>query len=262
MTGTQEYYADYAPIDGNLFSLNIALPGWHVYGQAMDTWEPHAFRRASEGLSAVLLALKKRPVIRYEANSRMAKRLAGEVQYNIENEPSLFDFRRTDTPPVLLVLDRKNDPVTPLLTQWTYEAMVHELIGIENGKVTLDPAAGVRPELSQVVLSSDQDSFYKSNMYCNFGDLGGSIKDFVSQFQAKTKNNENIQSITDMKRFVEEYPEFRKLKGNVSKHVTLVGELSRLVDAENLLEVSEVEQSLACSQNQAADLKVSGLLFH
>jgi vacuolar protein sorting-associated protein 45 len=59
-----------------------------------------------------------------------------------------------------------------------------------------------------------------------------------------------------MKRFIEEYPEFRKLSGNVSKHVTLVGELSRKVGAENLLEVSEVEQSLACNDNHTNDLKV------
>jgi hypothetical protein len=59
-----------------------------------------------------------------------------------------------------------------------------------------------------------------------------------------------------MKRFVEDFPEFRKLSGNVSKHVTLVGELSRKVSADNLLDVSELEQSLACSDNHATDLKV------
>jgi hypothetical protein len=51
--------------------------------------------------------------------------------------PALFDFRRTDVPPLLLVLDRRNDPVTPLLSQWTYQAMVHELMGINNGRVSL-----------------------------------------------------------------------------------------------------------------------------
>jgi hypothetical protein len=35
------------------------------------------------------------------------------------------------------VLDRRNDPVTPLLSQWTYQAMVHELMGINNGRVSL-----------------------------------------------------------------------------------------------------------------------------
>lgn len=63
-----------------------------------------------------------------------------------------------------------------------------------------------------------------------------------------------MNSITDMKRFVEEYPEFRKLGGNVSKHVALVGELSRLVGRDKLLEVGEVEQGLATSAG--ADFKV------
>lgn len=61
-----------------------------------------------------------------------------------------------------------------------------------------------------------------------------------------------------MKRFVEEYPEFRKLGGNVSKHVALVGELSRLVGRDKLLEVGEVEQGLATSSG--ADLKVHSII--
>ena len=56
-----------------------------------------------------------------------------------------------------------------------------------------------------------------------------------------------------MKRFVEEYPEFRKLGGNVSKHVALVGELSRLVGRDKLLDLGEVEQGLATGAG--ADLK-------
>jgi hypothetical protein len=64
----------------------------------------------------------------------------------------------------------------------------------------------------------------------------------------------NIGSIADMKKFVEEYPEFRKLGGNVSKHVALVGELSRLVGRDKLLEVGEVEQGLATSAG--ADYRV------
>ena len=35
----------------------------------------------------------------------------------------LFDFRRGDGTLLLLVVDRLDDPVTPLLAQWTYQAM-------------------------------------------------------------------------------------------------------------------------------------------
>lgn len=134
--------------------------------------------------------------------------------------------------------------------------MVHELLGIQNGRVDLSHVPDVRPELKEIVLSQDQDTFFKKNMYMNFGDLGGNIKDYVDQYQHKTKSNMNIESIEDMKRFVEDYPEFRRLAGNVSKHVTLVSELSRRVDKDILLEVSELEQSLACNDNHTNDLKV------
>jgi len=252
----QEHFADYIVVNPDLFTLDLGFPRQRIWSSNPDMWNADALQRTTEGLIGVLLSLKKKPLIRYEKNSLLAKKLATEVRYHITQEDQLFDFRKVDTPPILLILDRRDDPITPLLTQWTYQAMVHELLGIQNGRVDLSNVPDVRPELKEVVLSQDQDPFFKKNMYLNFGDLGGNIKDYVEQYQSKTKNSSNIESIADMKRFIEEYPEFRKLSGNVSKHVTLVGELSRKVGAENLLEVSEVEQSLACSDNHANDLKV------
>ncbi|KAI0901833.1 Sec1-like protein [Annulohypoxylon nitens] len=251
----QEHFADYLVINPDLFSLNLTLPQQRIWNGSPDMWNPDSLQRTTDGLIAILLSLKKKPLIRYERNSLLAKKLATEVRYHMTQEEQLFDFRKVDTPPILLILDRREDPATPLLNQWTYQAMVHQLLGIHNGRVNLDDVPEVRPELKEIVLSQDQDPFFKKNMYLNFGDLGGNIKDYVEQYQSKTKNNANIESITDMKRFIEEYPEFRKLSGNVSKHVTLVSELSRRVGAENLLEVSEVEQSLACNDNHAADLR-------
>lgn len=258
----QEYFADFIVINPDLFSFNLAFPKQRLWSSSPDMWNTDAMQRSTEGLIAVLLSLKKRPLIRYEKNSLMAKKLATEVRYQMTQEEQLFDFRTPDTPPILLILDRRDDPITPLLTQWTYQAMVHELLGIDNGRVDLGDVLDVRPELKEIVLSQDQDPFFKKNMYLNFGDLGGNIKDYVEQYQSKTKSNTSIESIADMKRFVEDYPEFRKLSGNVSKHVTLVGELSRRVGADSLLDVSELEQSLACNDNHSNDLKVQGVHSH
>jgi len=248
----QEFYGDFCAVNPNFYSLN--LQNYQIFGDSLSSWNNETFKRTVEGLRAVLLALKKRPMIRYEKNSALGRRLASEINYQIQQESQLFDFRRYDTPPILLILDRKNDPVTPLLNQWTYQAMVHELIGINNGRVDLSRISDIKPDLKEIVLSSDQDIFFKNNMYLNFGDLGVNIKNYVNDFQNRHHNSVNIESISDMKKFVEEYPEFKKLSGNVSKHVTLVSELSRLVSRDSLLEVSELEQNLACVNN-SNDLK-------
>lgn len=251
----QEHFLDYVVINPDLFSLNMSPPMYRVWSGNADTWNSDSLQRATEGIIALLLTLKKKPLIRYQRTSLLAKKLASEVRYFMTQEDQLFDFRKVDTPPILLILDRREDPITPLLTQWTYQAMVHHLLGIHNGRVDMSSVPDIRPELKEIALSQDQDPFFKKNMYLNFGDLGGNIKDYVEQYQSKSKTTANIESITDMKRFIEDYPEFRKLSGNVSKHVTLVSELSRRVGVENLLEVSELEQSIACNDNHATDLK-------
>lgn len=100
--------------------------------------------------------------------------------------------------------------------------MVHELIGIQDNKVDLR-SIGKFPKdqqvnciffsakhiffnllqwfifvvscLQEVVLSSEQDAFFKANMYENFGDIGMNIKRMVDDFQQVAKSNQNIQTI-------------------------------------------------------------------
>ncbi|KAF8512852.1 vacuolar protein sorting-associated protein 45 [Hysterangium stoloniferum] len=253
----QEYFADYAPLLPSLFSLNhyptAARPLW---GSAPNTWDDAALERSVQGVTAVLLSLKKKPVIRYERMSPLAKRLGNEILHRMQSESALFDFRLTQVPPLLLILDRRNDPVTPLLSQWTYQAMVHELLNIQNGRVDLTLVPDIRPELREITLTPQTDPFFASQYLSTFGDLGSSLKTYVQSYQSRSINPSAINSISDMKKFVEEYPEFRKLGGNVSKHVAVVGELSRLVERDRLLEVGEVEQGLATASG--ADLKASG----
>lgn len=113
------------------------------------------------------------------------------------------------------------------------------------------------PKSQEVTLSTSNDSFFHAHHLATFGDIGEFLKTYVQDYQSRSlaQSPGNISSIADMKRFVEEYPEFRKLGGNVSKHVAIVGELSRLVGRDKLLEVGEVEQGLATGSG--ADMKVS-----
>ncbi|OXC69900.1 hypothetical protein AYX13_01667 [Cryptococcus neoformans] len=266
----QEYFADYLAHYPSHWSLTQAAladggdgpPNPPIYLPLPLHLPPPTLNSHLSTILSVLLSLKKRPVIRWERMSQAGRMLAHAVsgEMNQGKYRNLFEFRGTQGPsPLLLILDRRNDPVTPLLTQWTYQAMVHELFGITNGRVHLD--SETKPELRDLILSPASDPFYSENLFSNFGDLGASIASYVSSYQSRNaaltggKSNNRLETVADMKRFVEEYPEFKRLGGNVSKHVTIVGELSKVVERDGLLEVSEVEQSLASQESHAADLK-------
>jgi vacuolar protein sorting-associated protein 45 len=185
----------------------------------------------------------------------MAKRLAEKINDVLSKETSLFEFRKPEVSPLLLILDRRDDTVTPLLNQWTYQAMVHELLTITNNRVNLSQIQGISKDLKEVVLSAEQDEFYANNLYSNFGEIGQTIKELMEEFQKKAKSHQKVESIADMKTFVETYPQFKKMSGTVSKHVTVVGELSSLVTRHHLLEVSELEQELACQNEHSQQLQ-------
>jgi len=54
---------------------------------------------------------------------------------------------------------------------------------------------------------------------------------------------------------MDRYPAFRSQSHNVSKHVALMGELARLVDVCQLMDVSAFEQELACTDSHGEQLK-------
>lgn len=252
----QEYYADYFAVNPNLWHLNLFdTRSLHEPQNQWSSKQNRAFQRNVTGIVSNLLSLKKRPVIRYSRQSELCHYVATAVNKTIRDENALFHFGGQNTTPLLLVLDRRDDPVTPLLMQWTYQAMVHELLGLQNNRLDMSKVKDIRKELREVVLSCDSDAFFRQSMYLNFGDLGASVKHLVEAYQAKTKSNQKLESIADMQRFVENYPEFKQMSGNVSKHVAIMTELSHQVDARDLMEIATLEQELACQQDHSSALE-------
>jgi len=239
----QVFYADIFPLTPELFTLNIesCIPAG---GQAHMS---SLVGQMSDGLISCFLALKREPIIRYQKNSEMCQLLAQAVRINVvQKGRKLFGWSRR---PVLLLMDRRNDPVTPLLMQWTYQAMVHHLFGLHNNRLNLAGCPGVKDEYKEVVLSQEQDDFFARNLYSNFGDLAINVKSALDDLQLQFHSNKNIQTIDDMKSFVENYPEFKKLSGKVTKHITVLDQASKLIDQRKLMDVSAVEQEIACKND-------------
>jgi vacuolar protein sorting-associated protein 45 len=262
-----EMYADFYPLSSTSFSLNSPKL---MLTPKQSTWAArsgHGLKRHVDGLASYLLASRRvPPCIRYVHKSGLAGEVASELVRRITKADSqVFSFRvpQEGRGTVLLVLDRKDDPVTPLLSQWTYEAMVHELLGIHKGRVDLSKAPGVKKDLQEVELTERTDSFFAQRRFDNFGDLSEGIQHLVMEYQKRTQTHQKVDSIADIRRFVEDFPEFRKLEGKVSKNAAIVFEMSRLVEQRSLYNISELEQELANKQDHGtAKMNVMDMLAH
>ena len=76
----QEFYADFVAIDPYHFTLN--MPSNHIYmlpAVVDPSNSQHFCDRVVDGIASIFLALKRRPIIRYQRNSDIAKRIAQET---------------------------------------------------------------------------------------------------------------------------------------------------------------------------------------
>ncbi|AMD21326.1 HER047Cp [Eremothecium sinecaudum] len=251
VTKVEEIFLDFYILSETLFSFDIQLP--EVVNSSLN-WIPRGLDEVKRRLVSVLLSLKVRPNIYFESNSNMSGILAKEVQNEIErNDKTLFDFPRMDATPILLILDRNNDVLTPILQPWSYQSMIHEYIGMKGNIVDLSEVPDIADDLKQAVLSSKQDQFYHETMYLNFGDLGDRVKQYVAQYKSKTNSSSKIETIEDIKRFIEKFPEFKKLSSNVSKHMSILGELDRQLSMKQIWQLSELEQNLSVHEDDSDD---------
>lgn len=76
----QEFYADFVSLDPYHFSLNIASNHMYMLPAVVDPSNlQHFCDQVIDGIAAIFLALKRRPVIRYSRTSDIAKRIAQEA---------------------------------------------------------------------------------------------------------------------------------------------------------------------------------------
>lgn len=245
-----EVFQDYLTINDNLFNTTNKQQPFNTRAGGNNVL------LESSSIVSLLLLLKKCPVIKYELNSKDLRKLSLEILYTINSNSNnnLFDDlnNKLDSPPILLLLDRKNDPITPLLSPWTYQSMIHELIGILKNVVKLGE--------EQLTLSESSDLFYKESMYLNFGDLTDKVQKYVEEYKLQTKqtSTENLKNsnLSDLKNFLIKFPEFKKFSSNVSKHLNLVSELDRVINDQRLWDLGELQQIIAAGLETHHSIKL------
>eukprot|EP00041_Stephanoeca_diplocostata_P039352 m.1617823 g.1617823 ORF g.1617823 m.1617823 type:complete len:562 (+) comp25374_c0_seq7:161-1846(+) len=249
-----EYYLDYIVVDPHLFTLNTVGCG----GRDGKLWAPSKLEETARSLLSVLLAVgATSPTLRFQASSSLCQALVARTSQFLAAQ----DGSGGPTPTLVLVVDRRDDPITPLLNQWTYQAMVHELVGIHNGAVRLESGGSGAGESDDkhFTLSSGRDTFFAKNMYTTFGDLTTTVKALTDEY--KKSKDVKLHTIADMKQFIANYPRIKEITASANKHLSLVVELKHAVDRCKLLGedgISLLEQELLTTSDHTYAYKRVG----
>ncbi|ELP88306.1 vacuolar protein sorting-associated, putative [Entamoeba invadens IP1] len=230
-----ELYIDFMPINADLF-ISSSPNFCSITSENSVFWE----QKTVSSITSLCLSLKKNPSIRFQQNSELSKRIADGVSMQIDKQKDFFKSGSTGVN--LVILDRCFDPITPLLTEWTYQAMIHEFIGIDNGKVQLN---------NQSVVLSD-DVFYTEHMYQLFSDITDSVIKAVNELTQKAGvKSKQYNSLEEMRQVIDSIPQMKKESAGVKKHLGLMGLINKAVSSRKMLDVSRLEQEIVCSSGRA-----------
>lgn len=260
----KELPLDFAPICPFIYHLNLKNK---TYDLRSDDWFPEGLKRSSDGLTSLLISLQFNPIIRYQTQSLMCKSLAEIVSSNIRSEWITNDDFKANAPHdidnLLIILDRRLDLISPLIHSWYYCSMIHDEFNIVNNRINLENLPGRLPkDPKEMILSMEHDHFYRDNYFKNFGELGPTLLSAVEELKVHTKSHHKVETLADMKRFIDEYPETKRYANDLHNHVFLMTEIGKIVNEFNLVSVSECEQELACDITSHSDLvkKISQII--
>jgi vacuolar protein sorting-associated protein 45 len=257
------HYMDYYPLESQLYISSTPPQQFPLCSlqQQRDFWPGFAktaFDRNIDTITSLILTIKAHPVLR-TSNSRLANTFAQEISRRMSLNTDLYHFPQANNDQsTLLILDRRDDPITPLLLNWSYLSMINELLPIDNNRVDLRMVPNIDPELKELTLSTNKkhDSFFAANMYSGFGDIASNAKKLVDEYKTqKQAATGKMDTLEDIRSAVEKVPELKQMAGTVSKHMTILLELNRQIKVLSLYHLSELAQDIACENNHTAHVE-------
>ncbi|KAK9374285.1 Sec1-like protein [Lipomyces chichibuensis] len=250
---------DYLPQQSNVFTFGNqdSLPIF--YNPSCLDLVVAAARRTARSLVGVCVTLGEYPLIRF-LNPPVETHMAHTLPYMIAKEvqEGLDEYARAnrDFPTVepdrpqsiFLVLDRSMDLDGPYLHEFSYEAMAHDLLFIENGnKYTYARQSqdGVQEDVVGVL--SEKDPVWVSLRHKYIADTIDEVKEKIVKFTEENSQFANLDnaSASQLKDILLTMNVFSKEKEILGLHMSMTETITELFNRTRLSAIADVEQCLA-----------------
>ncbi|KAL4529037.1 hypothetical protein Ndes2526B_g06871 [Nannochloris sp. 'desiccata'] len=217
-------------------------------------------------LATMFSTLKEFPSIRFRAAlppgdeypPGLESRLLVGQRLAVELYEALAEMQRAGQIPEretceLIITDRGFDPVAPIIHEFTYEAMAHDLLeGTPSlkGKIFTynSESQGGKTEPKEHVLD-ERDDMHVDLRHRHFAAASLRISSAMDDLRAQSRlagrgSSVGQLDLKGMSKLVQALPQYRDQLSNLSAHVELASVLNRAVEARRLTELGKLEQDL------------------
>uniref|UniRef100_A0A2P2M8R7 SNARE-interacting protein KEULE-like n=4 Tax=Rhizophora mucronata TaxID=61149 RepID=A0A2P2M8R7_RHIMU len=215
-------------------------------------------------LATVFASLREFPYVRYRAAKSLdvstmttfrdliPTKLAARVWDRLtQYKQKIEHFPQTETCD-LIILDRSVDQIAPIIHEWTYDAMCHDLLNMEGNKYVheVPGKAGSPPEKKEVLLE-EHDPVWLELRHVHIADASERLHEKMTNFISKNKAAQ-IQhgsrggelSTRDLQKMVQALPQYSEQIDKLSLHVEIAGKINRIIREVGLREIGQLEQDL------------------
>ncbi|CAA0831490.1 SNARE-interacting protein KEULE [Striga hermonthica] len=224
-------------------------------------------------IATVFASLREFPMVRYRAAKSLdpstvttfrdliPTKLAAAIWNCLMKYKANPNFPQSETCE-LLILDRSSDQIAPVIHEWTYDAMCHDLLNMEGNKYVheVPSKTGGVPDKKEVLLE-DHDPIWLELRHAHIADASERLHQKMTNFVSKNKaaqihgsRDGGELSTRDLQKMVQALPQYSEQIEKLSLHVDIAGKLNKIIRESGLKEVGQLEQDLVFGDAGTKDL--------
>nr|GME17767.1 protein transport Sec1a-like [Ipomoea batatas] len=260
----REMNLEYFPMDSQAFLTDQDRAFHELYGEGAENQRKFTacLSTMATRIATVFASLKEFPVVRYRApkgNDDSPRRkqdlipsmLASAIFECIStNKSTIPNYPQKETCD-LLIVDRPVDQIAPIIHEWFYDGMCHDLLEMTGNKYVHEVPSkmGGEPEKKEVLLE-DHDPVWLELRYAHIAEASEKLHDKFNNFVSKNKAAQLQQrdgselSTRDIQKMVQALPQYNEQMEKLSLHVAIAGKINTITREQCLRDLGQVEQDL------------------
>eukprot|EP01022_Parablepharisma_sp_SALTPOND_P033005 TRINITY_DN88026_c2_g1_i1.p2 TRINITY_DN88026_c2_g1~~TRINITY_DN88026_c2_g1_i1.p2 ORF type:complete len:574 (+),score=68.37 TRINITY_DN88026_c2_g1_i1:6275-7996(+) len=255
-----EHYLNYFSITSNMFTLNLPDAYLSLYRnyEIEEGIESH-LNMIAEGIFMFMRSSSFFPYIRFQKKDyfaeRISKKLCELFAKTEKSEEEKYDLTESSRP-LLVLLDRSMDIQSLLHHPWKYIALVHDVFGINNGKVVGPSDKGKKVEYELDFLN---DGFLQTHALSEYpeaaGDISAEFNKWTKEYEGMIgkKPGEEAKGSADvsskLNEALDQVPEMTERKIRLEAHTNLTTFLYDHVKKRGLDQLNDLELQIMTSKS-------------